>query len=97
MMKEIMSRGPIACEMCVTEQFEQYKSGVFTDSTNCTSRDHDITINGWGLDKESGLEYWIGRNSWGTYWGEDGWFRLKKGSNNLGVEGWCSWGVPAAV
>jgi cathepsin X len=95
MMKEIMGRGPIACEMCVTEQFEQYNSGVFVDSTNCTRRDHDITINGWGVD--SGLEYWIGRNSWGTYWGEGGWFRLKKGSNNLGVEGWCSWGVPAVA
>jgi cathepsin X len=92
MMAEIYNRGPIACEMCVTPKFEQYSGGVFTDDTNCTSRDHDITINGWGID--NGQEYWIGRNSWGTYWGEGGWFRLQKGINNMGVEGWCSFGVP---
>ena len=32
--------------------------------------------------------------SWGTYWGEHGWFKLQRGTNNFGVEGWCSAGVP---
>ena len=42
----------------------------------CTSRDHDITLNGWGTD--NGVDYWLGRNSWGTYWGEHGWFRIAR-------------------
>ena len=50
-------------QMCVTELFEQYTGGVFVDATNCTSRDHDITLNGWGTDA-NGVDYWIGRNSW---------------------------------
>eukprot|EP01065_Artemidia_motanka_P010379 TRINITY_DN154_c0_g1_i1.p1 TRINITY_DN154_c0_g1~~TRINITY_DN154_c0_g1_i1.p1 ORF type:complete len:571 (+),score=218.32 TRINITY_DN154_c0_g1_i1:64-1776(+) len=97
MMKEIFARGPIVCEMCVTPAFEAYTGGVFQDPTNCTRRDHDITLNGWGTDEQTGLAYWIGRNSWGTYWGEGGWFRLQQAVNTLGVENYCTYGVPKVV
>lgn len=33
-----------------------------------TEIDHDVEVVGWGVDKESGLKYWLVRNSWGTYW-----------------------------
>jgi hypothetical protein len=32
--------------------------------------DHVVVIAGYGEDEESGLKYWIGRNSYGTAWGE---------------------------
>ena len=79
--------------MCVTPQFESYTGGIFVDKTGCTSMDHEISITGYGTDAELG-DYWIGRNSWGTYWGEKGWFRLKRGSNNLGIETDCVWATP---
>mmetsp|Transcript_7903 Transcript_7903/g.11071 ORF Transcript_7903/g.11071 Transcript_7903/m.11071 type:complete len:624 (-) Transcript_7903:153-2024(-) len=95
MVAEIGARGPIACSICVTPEFEQYTGGVFLDKSGCTQMDHSISIAGYGHDEETGLDYWIGRNSWGTYWGEQGWFKLARGVNNLGVEQSCQWGTPA--
>jgi len=92
MVAEIGVRGPIGCGVCVTPAFENYKGGIFKDDTGCTELDHEISIAGYGV--EDGQQYWIGRNSWGTYWGESGWFRLARGSNNLGVESSCQWGTP---
>ena len=93
MMAEIAARGPIACGLCVTEEFEAYKGGVFTDTTGCKDQDHEISIAGYGED-EDGNKFWIGRNSWGTFWGEDGWFRLQRGVDTLGIEDACDWAVP---
>ena len=96
MMAEIAARGPIACGLCVTPDFETYKGGIFNDTTGCKDQDHEISIAGYGQDA-SGTKYWIGRNSWGTYWGENGWFRIIRGVDNLGVEDACDWAVPAPL
>jgi len=91
MMNELI-RGPIACGMAVTGEFLNYTGGIFVDKTGTTELDHDISIFGWGV--ENGVKYWVGRNSWGTYWGETGTFRILRGANNLGIESSCSWAVP---
>ena len=44
--------------------------------------------------KQNGTKYWMIRNSWGTYWGENGFMRLIRGVNNLGVESDCAWATP---
>jgi len=93
MMAEIVARGPIACTIGCPQSLEDYKGGIFNDTSGYISPDHDIEVAGFG--EEAGVPYWIIRNSWGAYWGEQGWFRLVRGVDNLGIESQeCSWAVP---
>ena len=55
---------------------------------------HEISLVGYGKDAATGKEYWVGRNSWGTYWGEQGFFRIAMRENNLGIITACTWATP---
>ena len=82
----LLSGGIINCE----------QDGVCTS----THTDHVVIIAGYGVDAATGMKYWVGRNSYGTQWGEGaggGWFRLQRGVNALFLESHtCSWATPAA-
>ena len=43
------------------------------------------------MDPVTGEEYWIGRNSWGSYWGMRGFFYMAMGKDNenLAIETDC--------
>ena len=92
MKKEIYYRGPIACGVDA-DPIESYTGGI----VNNTDRNinHIISVVGWDTDSLTNIEYWVVRNSWGTYWGENGWFRVQTGLNSLGIETMCNWAVPS--
>ena len=92
MMREIYYRGPIACGCAVTLELEDYKGGIFNDTTLNMDITHDVSVVGFGV--ENGVKYWVVRNSWGANWGENGFFRLVRGVNNLNIESNCSYAVP---
>lgn len=74
MMKEIYSRGPIACGIDANPILN-YDGGIVDGPGNV---DHIVSVVGWGTDAKKG-KYWIVRNSWGEYWGEFGYLRVKFG------------------
>jgi len=91
-MAEIYARGPVAAGIDATV-LETYTGGIITTTTPANI-DHIIEIVGFGTDEATGVDYWIGRNSWGQYWGETGWFRLIRGQNALGIESMVAWATP---
>jgi len=93
MKAEIYQNGPIGCGVQATPKFENYTSGVYEEWIPWISLNHEIAVVGWGV-ADDGTEYWIGRNSWGSYWGLDGFFYVKMYENNLGIETDCDWGIP---
>jgi len=94
MKKEIVAHGPIACGMQVTERFElDYHNEIYEEKLLVPIMNHIVSIVGYGVSEE-GTEYWIGRNSWGTYWGDLGFFKIKMHKHNLGIETACLAGYP---
>jgi cathepsin X len=92
MMQEIYQRGPIACGIAVPDSLESYTGGIYQDTTGDQNIVHDISVVGYGV--ENGTKYWVVRNSWGTHWGENGFFRVVRGVNNIAIESDCAWATP---
>jgi cathepsin X len=88
MMKEIFARGPIACGIDAGPLLN-YEGGIATSMES--SVDHIISVVGWGTDAKEG-KYWVVRNSWGEFWGEYGYVRVKFGA--LGLDS-CNWATVA--
>jgi cathepsin X len=99
MKAEIMSRGPITCQMDSSWiENGKYTAGTIVTVVNKTwTFDHEISPMGWGSEvyaDKTAIDYWHIRNSWGTFWGDDGWFRAQMGVNAAGIETQCGWAVP---
>jgi len=92
-MTEIMTNGPIACPInAAPDAFQKYTGGVMNVPTeDKTKVNHYVNIVGWGTEGtgDQAIDYWIVRNSYGHFWGENGFFRIKRGENQLGIETNC--------
>jgi cathepsin X len=94
MKAELYAHGPISCGIHCTKEFDAYTGGIYSEHVLFPLINHEISVVGYGFDDETQQGYWIGRNSWGSYWGEYGFFRMKMGGDNLAIETDCVAGLP---
>lgn len=89
---ELYKNGPVEAAFYVYADFLQYKFGVYQHVTGEMLGGHAIKILGWG--EENGTPYWLAANSWNGDWGDEGYFKIKRGNNECGIEGEIVAGMP---
>lgn len=51
-----------------------------------------MAIVGYGV--ENNTKYWIAQNSWGPSWGENGFFRILRGTDECAIESEAAAAIP---
>ena len=94
----LVKYGPMAVDIQVYKDLRHYESGVYqhVDTLSGAGRfdpfelvNHVVLLVGYGTDKSdpsNPVDYWIIKNSWGRKWGEDGYGRVRRGTNECGIE-----------
>lgn len=92
---ELVKNGPMAVAFEVYNDFMHYKSGVY-HHTGLEEKfnpfeitNHAVLLVGYGTDMtnvDAPEDYWIVKNSWGESWGEDGYFRIRRGMDECSIE-----------
>jgi cathepsin F len=82
----LVKNGPLSA--CLDATPMQSYSGGIDNPQDCdpTAIDHCITLVGYGT--QGGTPFWKIKNSWGTGWGESGYYYLYRDSSNQG-QGVC--------
>lgn len=96
---ELVTGGPIAVGFEVYPDFMSYSGGVYSHDAAAHRHtmarlgfnpfeltNHAVLIVGYGVDRQSGQKYWIVKNSWSENWGLKGYFLIRRGTDECGIE-----------
>ncbi|CAM8972020.1 unnamed protein product [Rhodiola kirilowii] len=77
---------PVSVAFEVVSGFRFYSEGVYTsDSCGRDPMDVNHAVLAVGYGVEDGVPYWLIKNSWGSSWGDHGYFKMELGKNMCGV------------
>jgi C1A family cysteine protease len=80
------SKGPLVTGFSVYDDFFNYSSGIYKHTTGTLVGGHCVCVIGY----DDNAQCWICKNSWGSGWGEKGFFRI--GYGQVGIDA-TMWGV----
>lgn len=83
MAQALMKYGPLAIGINAGPM-QMYMGGI-ADPMFCNpaALDHGVAIVAFG--KEGSKDFWVIRNSWGSFWGESGYYRIIRGKGKCGL------------
>jgi len=84
MMTEVDQNGSFEVAFSVYADFLTYKTGVYVYTTGDYLGGHAVKLIGYGT--ENGVDYWLCQNSWTTTWGDGGYFKIRRGTDECGIE-----------
>jgi C1A family cysteine protease len=85
----LSTRGSLAACFTVYNDFFSYSGGVYRHVSGAVAGGHCVSVVGYN-DVEG---YWICKNSWGTGWGESGFFKIAYGECGLDATMWAVDGI----
>ncbi|CAL4065022.1 unnamed protein product, partial [Meganyctiphanes norvegica] len=82
----VASETPVAVAIDASPlHFQFYRTGIIDDPTCGTDYpdlNHAVLAVGYGTNSQ-GQKYWTIKNSWGTWWGDAGYFQLARDKGNM--------------
>jgi len=92
--ENIYKWGPVATGIKTYPDFYTFdtKKIYEWDGKGETVGGHAVVIVGWGIERSK--KFWLVRNSWGTEWGDGGYFRITRGDNMCEIEANCIGMIP---
>jgi cathepsin C len=100
MMKQLAEHGPFSVALQAPRDLFYYMDGIFKGPKGRIEQgweetNHAVVVVGYGVDdsKSPPIKYWIVQNTWGTRWGDHGYFKIVRGIDECAIESMPVYGL----